>query len=268
MDGFIVKLWLECIWRPLALICLEATHEPATTVMLAEALLATLVAVGVAEESRASLSAAGNWEDAVAEVAHVLGKIISLWGWVVKPAGRGITWIRPEGASAGGPTGTVGLNFEAVATPLLKLSMRLSSLQAQHLESAADQWLATCVIAERRRQRLRQSLKDKEVNINVIVEAATEAVLRRAFQGGAAVRPRRRHSFQGAAAAAARKRRAARRPASDDDSDNEAVAVPDASEHDDGAGPAAAAEPDASPVQAKRRNVRRLRQRTASDGGG
>jgi len=77
-----VKAWLECMWRPLALICLEAKQDQAQSrQLLAEALLATLAAIEVAGESRTPFAAAAEWPAAISEVAHVLSLITASWGW-------------------------------------------------------------------------------------------------------------------------------------------------------------------------------------------
>lgn len=242
-----VNVWLECMWRPLALVCLETKQEQMQTrQLLAEALLATLAAIEVAGESRTPFAAAPEWPAAVAEVAHVLSLIMASWEWRVR-SGSGkaaATATRRASVAAEDPYMVVtsaesspGLIMENAKGPLLKLAARFSSSGAQDVAGVAESWTQVQSEAKRRCQVLCSAFASLGVDTSGIVTAATEAVRvrpSRAFLSGPVKRRRRISKIATRTPRRARrlsrmggKQRRKKANLSDDDSDAPTPAVQD-----------------------------------------
>lgn len=238
-----VNVWLECMWRPLALVCLETEQaQTQTRQLLAEALMATLAAIEVAGESRTPFAAAVEWPAALAEVTHVLSLIMASWGWRVR-LGSKVAATQdgapddPTNAATSADPASLGHSMENAKTPLLKLAARFSrSVHTAPLlcSRTAERWPQVQVLARRRRQMLCRAFTDLGVDTRGIVEAATEAVRvrpSRAFLSGSA--KKRRRLSQIATPRRARRRlskmankRRRKKDISDDDSDVPSVQQP------------------------------------------
>jgi hypothetical protein len=228
--SMMVNVWLECMWRPLALVCLETSREhaqPREVQLLAEALLATLAAVEVAGESRTPFASAAEWPVAVAEVAHVLSLIIASWGWRARAKSKetGETAAGDVDKGAEPPEAAAGIGVDNAKQPLLKLAARFSAAVGRELPGAAERWPQARLLASHRRDSLSRAFVSLGVDTPGIVEAATEAVRvrpSRAFLSGSGKRqhrisctPRRARRLS----KMAKKRRGKRQLLSDDDSD-------------------------------------------------
>jgi len=153
------RLWLECVWRPLVLLCLEAPAEQQQP--LAEALLA---APPAALETAAG---GGVWGDALVEVAHALGLVLARWG--LGAGGGNSAGGVGGGASAGGVDG-------AVASSLLRLAARLSAGVPPAAAAATEAaWPRLLIRVRHRCGRLRNTFEVLGVDAAAVVRAASAA---------------------------------------------------------------------------------------------
>lgn len=216
----IVNAWLECMWRPLVLISLEAAQESAATrQLLADALSATLVAIDVADQSRAPFAMAGTWPTVVTEIGHTPSLVIDAWG------------LNSADGHVSGPHGAE----EAIRAPLLKLRARFAELPSQSEECEEDEfselWSSRIRLpALARRERLREAFIELGVDTPAVVKSGTEAIrirpsraffsqtgrIRRRLSLMALTPRRRQHQPQ--------KKRSRKQAVSDDDSGEEPFA--------------------------------------------
>lgn len=237
-SNMVVQAWLQAIWRPLALACLELSpREPlATCQMLTEALLAALAAVEAASESCSRGSAdADPWARGplLAEVAHVLRLIVARWGCSggaadpdAPPAAAGGAAPQPAAEPA------TAAAAPPIATPLLRLANRfaLAAGAAADGEETAEHWTRARKEAEERRQGLMATFEELGVDTVSMVQAAREVMYARlgragedeaevttsaALPGPRPAAPRPRH----ATTSASQRKRGPLYPVSDDDSD-------------------------------------------------
>jgi hypothetical protein len=175
----ILTVWLECIWRPLALLCLETKQDAHARHLLVESLLATLAAIEVARETHSHFASASDWPQIISEVSCVLSLIVSTWGW-----------YKHEGADAT----CEGHWNETARAPLLRLVARFKAACADDGVNGLEKWESLQDVAMKRRDNLRVSFSNLGVNIQAIVESATESIRirpSRAFIAGKRQRRRR-----------------------------------------------------------------------------
>jgi len=148
--GDVAHCWLECLWRPLALACLEnAAVSAASDAELPQCLLAAVAAVapvdaGVRDVADMAFVPASLRATFVAEVAWVLNRAVELWGW-----------------------NTVGGGTAGLAPSLLELRDRMMSSSA--VASLAVDWALVYHHADQRRLRLRRSIAKLGVEVRSIV---------------------------------------------------------------------------------------------------
>jgi len=187
----ILQVWLECVWRPLALICLECKQDASARQLLAEALLAILAATEVAGEARSHFTAALDWPAAGAEISYVLSLILNSWGWHARGLARCDTAASDITVDASAAT----QNAENMKTPLMKLASRFCTRFADiEISETADAWQTLEIVARRRRENLREAFAKQGIDTTAIVRSATEVIRvrpSRAFLSGKQQRQRR-----------------------------------------------------------------------------
>lgn len=220
----ILNVWLECIWRPLALLCLECKQDASARHLLAEALLAILVAIEVAGEARSHFATSPDWPAAGAEISHVLTLILNSWGW----HRRGLARCDTVASDMTTDACTGGQSVESMKAPLMKLASRFCTRFVETESNIADTWQAVELAARRRRESLRAAFAKQGVDTPAIVRSATEVIRvrpSRAFLSGARQRQRRASLLalsprqKRRASIKANKRRQKKAVISDDDSD-------------------------------------------------
>jgi len=226
LAGSMAKTWLRCVWRPLALLCLEAVDDETLLAELLVAALSPVEAVGGA----APLSAAEAWPAIAREVREACQQIAVAWR-----KRKSIDTAAPS--VDGGSSGGVMAVARRAAERLAEIDLPRGADPEHSDAEGSGSWTEACKIARERRQQLRKVLKeDLNVDTKRLLANATEAFkahesrvsclpdarrqLKRTRTGeeGEGVQPKARAQRPGARAV--RNRRGHRASAvSDDDSD-------------------------------------------------
>lgn len=204
--GAAARLWLEAVWRPLALLCLGQEHQ--ADACLPKALLAALAAVGVSSEAHApqplfAAAECGNpWPQLAAEIASTIELIVGCWkrqgfGSIqdTRQQGRGGTGgvarrdshsgcrrrssISRQGRGRAGTPGRRPCAAHTRALPLLeRLAVRLRDMgpDDEISSSSSGVWRS---IAEERRERLRSRFATANIDVCSIFASASAALLAR-----------------------------------------------------------------------------------------
>ncbi|CAE8617040.1 unnamed protein product, partial [Polarella glacialis] len=165
--------WLECLWRPLALICLEtAVVAAACESELPQALLGAITATTMTASASSGNGTASvlafvpiDMRSAVvSEVAWVLNRAVELWGaW--NAAGN------PGGRSQPHRTSTSSGTLPA---KLVELRSQLAAESARSGAASGD-WARIYCRAEGRRLRLRDALQNLGVHVSSVVTECAAA---------------------------------------------------------------------------------------------
>jgi len=172
----LLRAWLECLWRPMALLCLEERKPEASP--LPEVLAATVGVVTSVPGGQAPLLAwAGpSWAATAVEVARTLRQISARWAGASGAQGGAVSanasgMVAPRAAASASASRALSRFEEATGAVLAAAQENLGD------DADADAWRKG---AETRRARLRIELAALGVDAKALVQTAAEVVKVRA----------------------------------------------------------------------------------------
>eukprot|EP00747_Dinoflagellata_sp_TGD_P028325 gnl/TRDRNA2_/TRDRNA2_133195_c1_seq1.p1 gnl/TRDRNA2_/TRDRNA2_133195_c1~~gnl/TRDRNA2_/TRDRNA2_133195_c1_seq1.p1 ORF type:complete len:764 (+),score=131.37 gnl/TRDRNA2_/TRDRNA2_133195_c1_seq1:183-2294(+) len=160
-----VRWWLECLWRPLALACMESARVsaaadaelPQSLLAAAAALSASAVAGTQPQTTDLALVPQSMLPAITSEVAWVLNRAIELWGWNIAGAGTNVL-----------PVALIELRNRVAAAAA-------SELAAGHMEHVVD-WAQIYRHADRRRQQLQQAVAGSGIDVRRIISEISAGI--------------------------------------------------------------------------------------------